>query len=116
MMRAAVFGAGSWGTAFSQVLADAGSEVTVWARRPEVCDAINTTGHNPDYLTHVELPSTVRATHDPAEAVKDAELIVLAVPSQRLRENLVEWAPVLRSEERRVGKGVRARRWAAPAT
>src|SRR5690625_4870288 len=94
-MRAAVFGAGSWGTAFSQVLADAGAEVTIWARRREVWDASNAPGHNPDYWTHVELPSTVRATHDPAEAVKDAELVVLAVTTQRLRENLVEWAPVL---------------------
>lgn len=94
-MRSAVFGAGSWGTAFSQVLADGGSEVTLWARRVEVCEAINETGHNPDYLPGVALPATVRATHDPEEAVADADLIVLAVPSQRLRENLVDWAPVL---------------------
>lgn len=94
-MRAAVFGAGSWGTAFSVVLADVGSDVTLWARRVEVCDAINATGHNPDYLPHVTLPPTVRATHDPAEAAHDADLVVLAVPSQRLRENLVEWSPAL---------------------
>jgi glycerol-3-phosphate dehydrogenase (NAD(P)+) len=94
-MRTAVFGAGSWGTTFSQVLADVGSEVTLWARRPEVCEAINATGHNPDYLPDVALPPTVRATHDPEEAARGADLVVLAVPSQRLRENLVEWAPAL---------------------
>ena len=69
--------------------------MTLWARRVEVCDAINATGHNPDYLPHVTLPPTVRATHDPAEAAHDADLVVLAVPSQRLRENLVEWSPAL---------------------
>ena len=38
MTKVAVFGAGSWGTAFSLVLADAGQDVTIWGRRPEVCD------------------------------------------------------------------------------
>ena len=41
MTKVAVFGAGSWGTAFSLVLADAGNEVTLWARRQELSDAIN---------------------------------------------------------------------------
>ncbi|MCW2820628.1 MAG: hypothetical protein JWR64_423, partial [Marmoricola sp.] len=41
MSKVTVFGAGSWGTAFSLVLADAGNDVTIWARRPEVCRAIN---------------------------------------------------------------------------
>ena len=41
MSKVAVFGAGSWGTAFSLVLADAGNDVTIWGRRAEVCDAIN---------------------------------------------------------------------------
>ena len=97
-MRSAVFGAGSWGTAFSQVLADAGSEVTLWARRADVCDAINATGRNPDYLPDVALPPTVTATQDAEKAAAGADLVVLAVPSQRLRENLVEWAPILPSD------------------
>lgn len=96
-MRAAVFGAGSWGTAFALVLADAGADVVMWGRRAELCDAINTKRVNVDYLPDITLPATIRATHDPAEAAAGADLVVLAVPSQSLRMNLVEWAPLLPS-------------------
>ncbi|MEU6114837.1 NAD(P)H-dependent glycerol-3-phosphate dehydrogenase [Streptomyces sp. NPDC047117] len=95
MTRCAVYGTGSWGTAFAMVLADAGCEVTLWGRRAELAEAINTTRTNPDYLPGVELPQTVRATTDPAEAAEGAEFTVLAVPSQTLRANLAEWAPLL---------------------
>ncbi|MFE2033497.1 NAD(P)H-dependent glycerol-3-phosphate dehydrogenase [Streptomyces scopuliridis] len=95
MTRVAVFGAGSWGTAFAMVLADAGCEVTVWGRRREVVEAINTSHTNPDYLPGFELPVGVRATTDPARAARGAEFTVLTVPSQTLRGNLAEWAPVL---------------------
>ena len=56
MSKVAVFGAGSWGTAFSIVLADAGNDVTIWARRQDVCAAINDSRENPDYLPGIELP------------------------------------------------------------
>lgn len=96
MTKAAVFGAGSWGTAFSLVLADAGNEVTIWGRREEVCEAINTEHRNPGYLPEgVELPSTVTATHDVERALDGADLIVFSVPSQTFRANLTEWAPYL---------------------
>ncbi|MER7793653.1 NAD(P)H-dependent glycerol-3-phosphate dehydrogenase [Streptomyces sp. NPDC097640] len=77
------------------VLADAGCEVTLWGRRPGPVEAINTTRANPDYLPGTELPRSVRATTDPAEAARGAEFTVLAVPSQTLRGNLAEWAPLL---------------------
>lgn len=95
MTRCAVYGTGSWGTAFAMVLADAGCEVTLWGRRPGPVEAINTTRANPDYLPGTELPRSVRATTDPAEAARGAEFTVLAVPSQTLRGNLAEWAPLL---------------------
>ena len=95
MSKAAVFGAGSWGTAFAMVMADAGHQVTLWGRREDLCVAINEKHENPDYLPGVELPETIRATPDPAEAAEGAELVVLAVPSQRLRENLQDWAQAL---------------------
>jgi len=95
MSKVAVFGAGSWGTAFSLVLADAGNDVTIWGRRPEVCDAINAKHENAEYFPGVDLPESVRATPDPAEAAEDAEFVVLSVPSQKLRENLKEWTAVL---------------------
>ncbi|UQA92914.1 NAD(P)H-dependent glycerol-3-phosphate dehydrogenase [Streptomyces halobius] len=95
MTRCAVFGTGSWGTAFAMVLADAGCEVTLWARRAALADAVNTGHTNPDYLPGVELPASVRATTDPAEAARGADFTVLAIPSQTLRANLTEWAPLL---------------------
>ena len=94
-VKAAVFGTGSWGTAFGMVLADAGCQVVLWGRRAELVDAINTTHTNPDYLPGVELPANLRATTDPAEAARDADFTVLAVPSQTLRGNLAAWAPAL---------------------
>ncbi len=80
------------------VLADAGCEVTLWGRRAAVADAINTTRVNPDYLPGIELPPGVRATTDPAEAARDAELVFLVVPSQTLRRQLGEWAGLLPSD------------------
>jgi len=96
MTRAAVLGAGSWGTAFAKVLADAGTDVTIWARRPEIAEALATEHRNPAYLPDVRLPE-VAATHDPELALRGAELVVLAVPSQSLRTNLAEWRPALRA-------------------
>ncbi|MGW4033655.1 NAD(P)H-dependent glycerol-3-phosphate dehydrogenase [Streptomyces sp. NPDC004838] len=93
--KAAVFGTGSWGTAFGMVLADAGCEVTLWGRRAELVEAVNTTRTNPDYLPGIELPPQLRATTDPAEALDGADFTVLAVPSQTLRGNLAAWAPKL---------------------
>ncbi|MGC5329582.1 NAD(P)H-dependent glycerol-3-phosphate dehydrogenase [Micromonospora sp. DT62] len=87
----AVLGAGSWGTAFAKILADAGRDVTVWARRQAVADTIRAERRNPEYLPDVLLPSRVTATGDAAEAITGAEQVVLAVPSQTLRGNLAEW-------------------------
>ncbi|MBZ4323324.1 NAD(P)H-dependent glycerol-3-phosphate dehydrogenase [Streptomyces huiliensis] len=97
MTRCAVFGTGSWGTAFAMILADAGCEVTMWGRRDAVVDAVNK-GANPDYFPGVELPSAVRATTDPAEAAAGAAFTVLAVPSQTLRGNLAAWKPLLAAD------------------
>ncbi|MBF6081114.1 NAD(P)-dependent glycerol-3-phosphate dehydrogenase [Nocardia cyriacigeorgica] len=94
MTRAAVLGAGSWGTAFAKVLADAGSEVTIWARRSEVAATLNAEHRNPDYLPGIQLPP-VRATDDFHLALDGAELIVLAVPSQSLRANLEVFKPAI---------------------
>lgn len=95
MTKAAVFGTGSWGTAFAMVLADAGCEVSLWGRRAEVVEAVNATHRNPVYHPGTALPAGVTATTDPAEAARDAEFTVLSVPSQTLRGNLESWAGLL---------------------
>jgi len=108
MTRVAVLGSGSWGTAFAQVLADAGSEVTIWGRRAELCAAINEGHENPDYLPGIMLPESIRATHDPASALDGAEVVVLALPSQNLRAILTGLSPFLPERTVVVRHGMRA--------
>ncbi|MCQ6246207.1 NAD(P)H-dependent glycerol-3-phosphate dehydrogenase [Streptomyces malaysiensis] len=91
--RAAVLSAGSWGTAVAKILADAGTTVTLHARRAEIADAINTRRRNPDYHPDVELPASLTATTDPAAALDSADYLVLSIPAQSLRDNLALWAP-----------------------
>ncbi|WP_462417845.1 NAD(P)H-dependent glycerol-3-phosphate dehydrogenase [Kytococcus sp. Marseille-QA3725] len=95
MTRAAVLGAGSWGTAFAQVLVDAGTEVTLWGRRSELVDAVNARRRNPQYLPDHDLPEALRATTDVAEACDGADVVVLAIPSQTLRDNLGRWGSAI---------------------
>ncbi|MCW2878768.1 MAG: Glycerol-3-phosphate dehydrogenase [Sphaerisporangium sp.] len=93
MTKAVVFGTGSWGTTFAMILAEAGTSTTLWGRRAEVVEAIGRRHENPEYLPGVRLPSSLRATTDPAEAMAGADFVVLAVPSQTLRGNLAAWRP-----------------------
>jgi len=86
--RAAVLGSGSWGTAFGKVLADAGTDVVLWARRAELAAAMRDTHQNVDYLPGVRLPHNLTVTDDAVEAVTGADFVVLAIPSQSLRVNL----------------------------
>jgi glycerol-3-phosphate dehydrogenase (NAD(P)+) len=90
-LRAAVMGAGSWGTAFAKVLIDAGTPATLWARREEHAAAINRAGCNATYLSEVKLPPELHATADPAEALAGADLVFIALPSQMLRTHLQRW-------------------------
>jgi glycerol-3-phosphate dehydrogenase (NAD(P)+) len=94
-MKAAVLGAGSWGTTFAQVLCDAGTPATLWARQADVAAAITEIHENPRYLPGLALPPTLTATTDVAAALDGADLVVLAVPAQTLRENLTAWAPLV---------------------
>ena len=89
--RVAMMGSGSWGTAFALVLTDAGNDVRMWARRPELAAAINAEHRNPDYFPGLELPDSLSAVSDPQEAMDGAEFVVLGVPSQSLRSNLSHW-------------------------
>ena len=98
MSHIAVMGAGSWGTAFSLVLSDAGNEVRLWGRRRELCETVSATHHNPDYMPGIELPPTITADADPAHVITDARVVVLALPSQSRREHLDMWTPLLRPD------------------
>ncbi len=94
-MKAAVLGAGSWGTTFAQVLCDAGTPVVLWCRRPELSAHIESTRTSPQYLPGVTLPASLRTTADAAVALADADIVVLALPAQSLRQNLLGWRDLL---------------------
>lgn len=95
MVRVAVMGAGSWGTTVAKVFADAGNEVRLWARRAEVAEDVRDNHRNSAYLGDIELPAAMTGTTDPAEALNGAEIVVLGVPSQSLRENLQNWKDLI---------------------
>ena len=93
-----MIGAGAWGTTLSQVLADAGNEVLLWARNQAVVDEINSSHTNEKYLAGIKLPSTIKSTSDIQSALSFSDLYVLAIPTQQLRQMLKEWAIFLNKE------------------
>lgn len=97
MTRISVLGAGSWGTAFSLVLADAGNEVSLWAHERHVSETINARRENTEYHPGIELPPSVVATHDAEKSMAGADVVVFAIPSQVFRSNLEQWASLIPS-------------------
>ena len=95
MTRVAVMGGGSFGTAMGMIATDAGGEVVIWAREPEVAQSVNELHINEMYHPGLELPPELWVTNDPATALKGAEVIILAIPAQTLRENLTEWKSLI---------------------
>ena len=81
-MTLALIGGGSWGTALAAHFGRRGLAVRLWAREPEIVESIARTRRNAWYLTDVELPASVRATAEVAEALDGAALVVVAVPSE----------------------------------
>lgn len=94
-MKAAVIGAGSWGTAVAWLLGSKGISVTLWAREAEIAEGINTEGRNPSFLKDIGLPPCVRASADMTEVVRDVEAVVVVTPSHGVRGVAEQMAPVL---------------------
>jgi len=94
----AVFGGGAWGTALACHAARLDHRVTIWAHEREVVEEINTQHTNSAYLPHAKLPSIIRASADPHEAVGHADLVILVPPSQHLRRVATLVAPFLPKE------------------
>ena len=104
MTKIAVMGAGSWGTTFAKVLADnPENDVTLWARREDIAEEINTDHRNGDYLPGIVLPQSLKASTDFAEVLQGAEQVYLSVPSQTLRGNLEQWGPLLPKDAMKSG-------------
>lgn len=96
--RIAVLGGGSWGTAIVKMLSEhrqgAGSDITElrwWVRNRETADYIKQFRHNPKYISSVEIhPGVVTVTHDIKEVVSQSDLLVFAIPSAFLKQELGE--------------------------
>jgi glycerol-3-phosphate dehydrogenase (NAD(P)+) len=100
-LKIAVLGGGSWGTTVAS-LVTRNAPVTLWARNPTTVEEINTRHTNEVYLPGATLPDKLVATNDIAAAVSDADVIVMAIPSQNFRTVLEEvarhiraWVPVI---------------------
>lgn len=100
-MRAAVIGAGSWGTTVARLTSD-NVPTILWSRREEVAREINESHTNSRYLAGFRLPTELEATADLEEAVREADVLVMGVPSKGFRETLEEvvkyarpWIPVV---------------------
>jgi len=86
-MTIAVLGGGAWGTALAQVIASGDRAATLWAREPEVVDAINGARENPLFLPKISLSPLIRATSDLGE-IADAEAVLVVTPAQHMRSVL----------------------------
>lgn len=95
MTKAAVLGAGAWGTTFAAVLADAGTDVTLWGRDADVVDGINLGRRHERALQGLELPAGIVATTDMDQALVDADIVAVALPSQHVRSVLEGHGPAL---------------------
>ena len=91
----AVLGAGSWGTALAALIARNGGRALLWGRDPQAIAAIEGRGENPRYLPGIALPGGLRATSALPEALADADLVLVAVPSHAFAETLRALAPWL---------------------
>jgi glycerol-3-phosphate dehydrogenase (NAD(P)+) len=92
MKRAGVIGGGAWGTALAQVCARAGLETVLWAREPEVVEAVNAAHENALFLPGVTLDGAIRATGAFADLAR-SDLVLAVPPAQHMRATLTAFAP-----------------------
>lgn len=95
MSKVTVLGAGSWGTALSIVLADNGHDVSLWTHRQEQAETMNKTHKNEKYL-EIMIPEQIKAFYNLEEAVRNAEIIVIVIPTKAIREVCKQLNEVLR--------------------
>lgn len=94
-----VLGAGSWGTALANVLAENGHEVTIWTHKADQADLMNASRQNAQYLPDVNLLDTIKVTSDLQEAVVDRDLINFVVPTKAIRQVAKQVYDIFTQEE-----------------
>ncbi|HEY1348170.1 MAG TPA: NAD(P)H-dependent glycerol-3-phosphate dehydrogenase [Ktedonobacteraceae bacterium] len=98
MVSVGVIGSGAWGTTLACLLADKGMSTTLWEHQSERAEAMQEARENSLFLPGFRFPENLHVTADIARAVRGQTLLLLVTPSQRLRENLRQLAPVLEPE------------------
>jgi glycerol-3-phosphate dehydrogenase (NAD(P)+) len=95
--RIAILGAGSWGTALAILMARSrhAHELQLWAHDPALAEAMQNVRENRTYLPGLALPSVVRVRGDMARVLRDAEILIGAMPSAHAREVYVAALPFL---------------------
>ncbi len=86
----AVIGSGSWGTALAQVFSEKFEKVYVWGRSKEVVDSINEEKENKKYLKGIRLRENISAFTDVKKVFREGEIIIIAVPTQHIRDVLTD--------------------------
>lgn len=100
-LKVGLLGGGSWGTTVAS-LVTRNTPVTLWARNPDTVAEINEDHTNQRYLPGISLPKRLAATGDIAEAVREADVLVMGIPSQNfravleeVREHIRAWVPII---------------------
>lgn len=99
MKKVTVIGSGSWGTALAVMLQKHGHDVVIWSRRQDAVDEMQRDRENKKYLPGIALPEELIVTTDREKAVKDAEIIILSVPSKAVRQTAMDFAPYLTKDQ-----------------
>ncbi|MBQ7104102.1 MAG: NAD(P)-dependent glycerol-3-phosphate dehydrogenase, partial [Anaerotignum sp.] len=97
MKKVTVIGSGSWGTALAVMLAQNDHEVMIWSRRQDAVDELLNDRKNERYLPGIEIPENIQVTTDREAAVKEAEIIILAVPSRAVAETVRDFSPYFKT-------------------
>lgn len=92
MKKVAVIGSGSWGTALAVMLQKHRHDVVIWSRRQDAVEQMQKERENKEYLPGVLLPEGLKFTAERENAVKDAEIIILSVPSKAVRQTAMDFA------------------------
>ena len=88
MPKIAIIGTTTWGTTLGVVLARKGLEVRLWARTEQEATELRNTGPNPALVSGIVFPPRLSITSLLSEALADAKAVILAVPSQTMRQNI----------------------------
>ncbi len=98
MKKVAILGAGAWGTALAMACVGAGCEVVLWSHNPDVAKSINKSRVNKKYLPGIKLPKEIKAV-SALDDILSCDIFILAIPSQKLRENFENLAKLKISKD-----------------